>query len=132
MLAEAGKVVKTLSTAHVKSIRMAAVDEVEKEASSKVNGGQGDHELDDRSKARGGLLDSGASNPLRPALDGEMAAATKVKVTLAGEDTKVLNQTPLGTIIVPNAPESREFSQLFRSGPSSPNLGAPFIGLGPR
>ena len=62
----------------------------------------GNNVLENEEEGLGGLLDSGASNSLRPAMDGEMEMASRVKVTLAGEDMKVLNQTALGTIIVPD------------------------------
>ena len=108
MLAEAGKVLKALSTAHMKSMKTTGLNDevgsqVDREGSyglGRLHGGS--NGLENEDKSLGGLLDSGASNSLRPARDGEMEMATRVKVTLAGEDTKVLNQTALGTIIVPD------------------------------
>ena len=95
MLAEAGKVLKALSTAHVKSLQTAVNQKDGAKCKVLPNDG------DDCHGVPGGLLDSGASNPLRQAAEGEIESATKVRVTLAGEDTRVLNQNPLGTIIVP-------------------------------
>ena len=46
-----------------------------------------------------GLLDSGASHPLRPSTGDEKT--TPVLVTLAGDGTKILAQNQFGTIIVP-------------------------------
>ena len=108
MLAEAGKVLKALSTAHMKSMKTTGLnDEVGGQVDGEGSYGLGRlhggcNGLENEDKSLGGLLDSGASNSLRPARDGEMEMATRVKVTLAGEDTKVLNQTALGTIIVPD------------------------------
>ena len=47
-----------------------------------------------------GLLDSGASHPMRPAKLNEYQKGQPVKVTLAGEDVKLLMQNGHGTILV--------------------------------
>ena len=47
-----------------------------------------------------GLLDSGASHAMRPATSTEYESGCPVKVTLAGEDVRVLKQNPQGTILV--------------------------------
>ncbi|CAE7677994.1 GIP, partial [Symbiodinium sp. KB8] len=47
-----------------------------------------------------GLLDSGASHPMRQAQPNEYIEAIPVKVTLAGEDEKILKQNQQGTILV--------------------------------
>ena len=47
-----------------------------------------------------GLLDSGASHPMRQAQPNEYLEAIPVKVTLAGEDEKILKQNTQGTILV--------------------------------
>ena len=47
---------------------------------------------------RRGLLDSGATHPLRPATVGELQRAEKVKVTLAGDAQQEMNQDRSGTI----------------------------------
>ena len=107
MLAEAGKVLKALSMNQAKSLRI------------NLDGGTGHQPIgllaehvamldspelatdNPFSKGMNGLLDSGASNPLRPASAEELRSAAKVKVTLAGEDVKLLNQNAFGTVIVP-------------------------------
>ena len=93
MLAEAGKVLKALSTAHVKSLQKATTHHNPEDIAECHPQGDG---WDDCQHLVGGLLDSGASNPLRQAADGEIESATKVRVTLAGEDTRVLSQKPTG------------------------------------
>ena len=97
MLAEAGKVLKALSATHLKSLHLEQPDCV-KDPGEKKN-----HIDQEPTVEFSGLLDSGASNPLRRATKGELDSSTQVAVTLAGEDTRILNQTPLGTIIVPDA-----------------------------
>ncbi|CAE7353790.1 RE2 [Symbiodinium sp. CCMP2592] len=47
-----------------------------------------------------GLLDSGASHPMRSAPTSEYESGSPVSVTLAGEDVKVLRQNRQGTILV--------------------------------
>ena len=97
MLAEAGKVLKALSATHLKSLHLEQPDCVK-------DPGEKKEQIDQEPTVEfSGLLDSGASNPLRRATKGELDSSTQVAVTLAGEDTRILNQTPLGTIIVPDA-----------------------------
>ena len=48
-----------------------------------------------------GLLHSGASHPLRPGSARELQQCTKVMMTLAGDDTTMLSQNEMGTIVVP-------------------------------
>ena len=50
--------------------------------------------------SRKGLLDSGATHPLRPASPQELATAGKVKVTLAGDAQQEMSQSDQGTILV--------------------------------
>ena len=53
---------------------------------------------------KGALLDSGSTHVLRPAKDEEERAKTQqVYVTLAGDERKLLDQTPSGSIIVGDA-----------------------------
>ena len=78
MLAEAGKVLKALSTAHVKSLQKATTQHNPEDV---VEGHPQRDEWDDCQHLAGGLLDSGASNPLRQAADGEIESATKMRVT---------------------------------------------------
>ena len=93
MLAEAGKVLKALSATHLKSLHLGH-PMPEDNFYDKIG-------LFEEETKSTGLLDSGASNPLRMASKGELDTSTKVTVTLAGDDTRVLSQTPLGTIVVP-------------------------------
>ena len=102
VLAEAGKVLKAISMSQVKSLNVGTARTTR---ATLTQGGGVDQEesqegMNDPNPMGGGLLDSGASNPLRPAKKGELEASSEVKVTLAGEQIKVLNQTPLGTIVV--------------------------------
>ena len=48
-----------------------------------------------------GLLDSGASHPLRPGSTDEVNGCSKVTVTLAGDGTTQLAQNQVGTILIP-------------------------------
>ena len=48
----------------------------------------------------GGLLDSGASNAMRPADPEEYRNGIPVKVTLAGEEERILRQNRQGTVLV--------------------------------
>ena len=50
--------------------------------------------------SRKGLLDSGATHPLRPASPQELAMADKVKVRLAGDGQQEMSQSDQGTILV--------------------------------
>ena len=52
-------------------------------------------------EAQGVLLDSGSTHVLRPARsDDERETCQAVSVTLAGDEQRVLHQTPAGSIIV--------------------------------
>ena len=136
MLAEAGKVLKALSTAHMTSMKTTGLND---EVGSRVDGESpygigrlrgGNNALENEEEGLGGLLDSGASNSLRPAMDGEMEMASRVKVTLAGEDTKVLNQTALGIIIIVPHDKAKESSPSCHLELSSLTWGALRIGQG--
>eukprot|EP00439_Symbiodinium_sp_Y106_P081273 s340_g20.t1 len=54
-----------------------------------------------------GLLDSGASHALKQATQEEYDQGVPVKVTLAGEDTRVLRQNVCGTVLVTDAGSDR-------------------------
>ena len=54
----------------------------------------------DTDTGSGGLLDSGASHPMRSASPEEYHGGCPVTVTLAGEDVRVLRQNPQGTVLV--------------------------------
>ena len=49
----------------------------------------------------GGLLHSGASNAMRAATEEEYKEGIPVRVTLAGEEERILRQNPQGTVLVP-------------------------------
>ena len=53
-----------------------------------------------------GLVDSGASHPLRTASEQELSTATQVPVTLAGDEKSMLYQSQLGTVLVPDPAQS--------------------------
>ena len=53
--------------------------------------------------SRKGLRDSGATHPLQPATEQELATAGKVKVTLAGDAQQEMSQSDHGTILVEDA-----------------------------
>ena len=98
VLCEAGKMLKALTAAQAKSLRtetshggMAFLETDKLEA--------GDEDVGPGA----GLLDSGASHPLRAGNDVELGSCTPVTVTLAGDGKQVLAQNPYGTIIIPEA-----------------------------
>ena len=96
VLADVGKMLKAMTATNLKAMRV-------KEGN--------DHVLEDFSVKRAseetfgetentGLLDSGASHPMRPAEHDEYARGQPVRVTLAGEDVRILRQNDPGTILV--------------------------------
>ena len=52
---------------------------------------------------QGGLLDSGASNAMRTATEEEYGNGIPVRVTLAGEEERILRQNRQGTVLVPSS-----------------------------
>ena len=60
----------------------------------------GPNQLEGRDRAPDGLLDSGASHPMRSATSVEYSGGSPVSVTLAGEGVRVLRQNDQGTILV--------------------------------
>eukprot|EP00439_Symbiodinium_sp_Y106_P035196 s3238_g4.t1 len=54
----------------------------------------------DEEEGSGGLLDSGASHPMRVATEVEYDESIPVKVTLAGEEERVLRQNGQGTVLL--------------------------------
>ena len=60
----------------------------------------GSNQLEGRGRAPDGLLDSGASHPMRSATSVEYSGGSPVSVTLAGEGVRVLRQNDQGTILV--------------------------------
>ena len=67
-------------------------------------------ELEDEGK-NGGLLDSGASNAMRAATEEEYKEGIPVRVTLAGEEERILRQNPQGTVLVPSVSGDGESTQ---------------------
>ncbi|CAE7824994.1 unnamed protein product [Symbiodinium microadriaticum] len=106
VLADVGKVLKAMSTTTLKKF---TVEEVEAQSQER---GIATNEItphkvtksatvEEREDEEGtGLLDSGASHPMRPAKLNEYQKGQPVKVTLAGEDVKLLMQNGHGTILV--------------------------------
>ncbi|OLQ05728.1 Copia protein [Symbiodinium microadriaticum] len=96
VLADVGKMLKAMTATNLKAIRVqercdqVLDDTVMKRAAEETFG-----------ETEGtGLLDSGASHPMRPADHEEYAQGQPVRVTLAGEDVRVLRQNDRGTILV--------------------------------
>ncbi|CAE7793694.1 unnamed protein product, partial [Symbiodinium microadriaticum] len=96
VLADVGKMLKAMTATNLKAIRVqercdqVLEDSVMKRAAEETFG-----------ETEGtGLLDSGASHPMRPADREEYAQGQPVRVTLAGEDVRVLRQNDRGTILV--------------------------------
>ena len=63
------------------------------------------HEETDNTPVEGdtGLVDSGATHALRSGTEAEMQKAINVPVTLAGDEKATLQQSQLGTILVPKS-----------------------------
>ena len=96
VLADVGKMLKAMSATSIRSMR---VDETNSEnAQENVMKRVMDHISEIEGDT--GLLDSGASHPMRPAPEAEYNHGQPVRVTLAGEDIKVLMQNSQGTILV--------------------------------
>ena len=107
VLADVGKVLKAMSTTTLKKFTveeattegqqrglMETKDEIPHKVTKSAVMGQSENEEST------GLLDSGASHPMRPAKLSEYQKGQPVKVTLAGEDVKLLMQNDHGTILV--------------------------------
>ena len=106
VLADVGKVLKAMSATTLKKF---TVEEVEAQSKERgiVTNETTPHKVtksamvEEREYEEGtGLLDSGASHPMRPAKLNEYQRGQPVKVTLAGEDVKLLMQNDHGTILV--------------------------------
>ena len=69
-----------------------------------------------------GLLDSGASHPLRPGSEEEVNGCSSVQVTLAGDGTTTLAQNHLGTIVVPER-EAKDIQPIVPLGALVMDLG---------
>ena len=100
VLNEAGKMLKALSATQAKACkvvnpledRIYQFDEASMAVEKRVKG------IEEESM---GLLDSGASHPLRPGSTDEVNGCSKVTVTLAGDGTTQLAQNQVGTILIP-------------------------------
>ena len=107
VLADVGKVLKAMSATTIKKISVSeAVDASEPEPEAVQEAAEEDP-LPKLAAAearpehdQAGLLDSGASHPMRPASEQEYKNGEPVRVTLAGEDIRVLKQNAQGTILV--------------------------------
>ena len=97
VLADVGKMLKSMSAASLKKVSVLELGFKEKldavEASLKTSIMRDEPSLS-------GLLDSGASHAMRVATEAEYQKGHPVSVTLAGEDTKVLRQNLQGTILI--------------------------------
>ena len=100
VLNEAGKMLKALSAAHVKACQVSdplegRIRQFEQRTDKGMN-----EEMQNLDQCTG-LLDSGASHPLRPGSFDEVKGCSKVTVTLAGDGTTQLAQNQMGTILIP-------------------------------
>ena len=97
VLADVGRVLKSMTATSLKKLEVNANSETR---------AKDDYELDEaqiknvKTQEPDGLLDSGASHPMRQASHQEYANSAPVRVTLAGEDEKILRQNSKGTILV--------------------------------
>ena len=107
VLADVGKMLKAMTTTSMKAFKVEDAttcttivqelcDKTEAAETIRVEAAQTTPQDQDRR----GLLDSGASNALRSASTEEYDGGVPVKVTLAGEDTKILRQNLSGTVLV--------------------------------
>ncbi|CAE7355869.1 RE2, partial [Symbiodinium sp. KB8] len=97
VLADVGRVLKSMTATSLKKLEVNVNPEMRAED---------DYEIDEaqiknvKTQEPDGLLDSGASHPMRQASHQEYANSAPVRVTLAGEDEKILRQNSKGTILV--------------------------------
>ncbi|OLP89029.1 Copia protein [Symbiodinium microadriaticum] len=97
VLADVGRVLKSMTATSLKKLEVNVNPEMRAED---------DYEIDEaqiknvKTQEPNGLLDSGASHPMRQASHQEYANSAPVRVTLAGEDEKILRQNSKGTILV--------------------------------
>ena len=99
VLADVGKMLKAMTS--VTSIKRIMVEDDPlalriKAMSTRLMGSS----ENDEEEAASGLLDSGASNPMRVATESEYEQSIPVKVTLAGEEERVLRQNLQGTVLL--------------------------------
>ena len=129
--------VKEMEESHalsIKSLNINENDEVDLDASASmatcplrdcdVQSGELNAEEDSEGEEGGprGLLDSGASHALKQATQEEYDQGVPVKVTLAGEDTRVLRQNVCGTVLVASE-GSEQVQPIVPMGPLIEQLG---------
>ncbi|OLP98027.1 Retrovirus-related Pol polyprotein from transposon TNT 1-94 [Symbiodinium microadriaticum] len=100
VLADVGKMLKAMN--NVTSLRRAQLqdDPLKKRIAAMAAQLDGMAENEEESDGPSGLLDSGASNPMRVATEAEYGGSVPVKVTLAGEEERVLRQNLQGTVLL--------------------------------
>ncbi|CAE7564255.1 unnamed protein product [Symbiodinium sp. CCMP2456] len=96
VLADVGKMLKAMSASSLKTVRVhdhfiGDSEELIMKRALEAEGAEAE---------KMGLLDSGASHPMRPAEEREYESGQPVRVTLAGEDVRILRQNRQGTILV--------------------------------
>ncbi|OLQ13572.1 Copia protein [Symbiodinium microadriaticum] len=97
VLADVGRVLKSMTATTLKKMEVKVKEVVA--ATDHLLGGEASR-LEGSQEGPTGLLDTGASHAMRTATRAEYTDATPVKVTLAGEDEKILRQNDRGTILV--------------------------------
>ena len=100
VLADVGRVLKSMSATTLKKLGVAKSNEVATPRCAAVQQKAMLDATEEDAMGSSGLLDTGASHAMRPATSEEYDVAQPVKVTLAGEDEKILRQNPQGTILV--------------------------------
>ncbi|CAE7357873.1 unnamed protein product, partial [Symbiodinium sp. CCMP2456] len=119
MLADVGKMLKSMSAGSLKRISVLEMGFEEKlkavEASMRTS-------MIHKETTTNGLLDSGASHAMRSASEEEYTSGHPVSVTLAGEDVRVLRQNLQGTVLVKND-EGQQVQPIVPLGPVIEDLG---------
>ena len=100
VLADVGRVLKSMSATTLKKLGVAKSNEVATPRCAAVQQKAMLDATEEDAMGSSGLLDTGASHAMRPATSEEYDVAQPVKVTLAGEDEKILRQNPQCTILV--------------------------------
>ena len=100
VLADVGKMLKAMSTTSLKRATVAK-DSILQRINDLSEAFCGRRGCDAKDNGEiGGLLDSGASNAMKPVTSEEYQKGIPVKVTLAGEEERVLRQNNQGTVLV--------------------------------
>ncbi|CAE7230836.1 RE1 [Symbiodinium sp. CCMP2592] len=126
VLSDVGKILKAMHASSIKKFAVNGKEEtqsVEPQPEPEVPPDQPKVAALEVSEDEGGtgLLDSGASHPMRPAKGEEYQRGEPVRVTLAGEDVRVLRQNPQGTILVQE--EETQVQPIVPLGAVIENLG---------